>query len=340
MRTPQRHLGTGVIGRLFAEPWRFGFGQAVRLLVQWLGRGGVPYDEALAHVLRFENSLGLGFPASEVEAVRGEEHDGVAGIVVTPACIGLLGTAGTLPLHYTDRVAHIAGHEGAAWLDVYSRRMVTLFWQAGCHHRVEHTLDTQRHDAWCPQLLALAARDDGHGDAAAWYSGLLGARATSAAALENIVAGHLGLPVRLESLTGCWDPIPPGLRSTLGTANPVLGSGATLGTRVWVLDRRVRLVIGPMARSDFERLLPGGEGAAMLARMLDMAVRPGMLEFEVCLLPGPSCIRPLTLTGKRAAMVRLGWDSFLPDAADRPAQREIRYLLRPHSQGEYGWPRS
>lgn len=344
MQAPQRQRHAGVIGRLFAEPWRFGFGQAVRLLVQWLRGRGVPYDAALAHALRFENSVDLGFPASEVAALRAEETaDGVAGIVLTPACIGLLGAAGTLPLHYTERCAHTAADGnaiGQGLADLCSRRAVTQFWQAGTHHRIEQMADTQGRDGWQPLLLALAGQPDDDSDAALWYAGLLRTRPISAGALERLVASHLGLPVRLDSLVGCWDDVLPRLRSTLGTGNPVLGGGAMLGTRLWQLDRRVRLVIGPLARQDFDRLLPRGQGAAALARLLAMAVRPGMLEFEICLLPAPACIRPLTLTATPGAMVRLGWDSFLTDgsaAAERSTQRAIRYLLRPHYRGVLPW---
>ncbi len=147
MRAPQRPSQPGVIGRLLAEPWRFGFAPALRLLLRWLAAHGVAQDDAYARVLTFHNSLSLAFPASELAAldvVWREETGGVdaAGVVdivrivdgaadgalpgdagsridcstaspvpleiaLTPAFIGLLGVTGALPLHDTQHIADL-----------------------------------------------------------------------------------------------------------------------------------------------------------------------------------------------------------------------------------------
>ena len=109
MPAPQRRPVPGVIARLEAAPYRFQFMQAVRLLLIWLRREGVPPEQALRHILRFRNSLSLSFPASEIESLSfgladdaSPESGTVATIQMTPAFMGLLGANGTLPLHYTE----------------------------------------------------------------------------------------------------------------------------------------------------------------------------------------------------------------------------------------------
>jgi type VI secretion system protein ImpH len=158
-------------------------------------------------------------------------------------------------------------------------------------------------------------------------------RPVSASALESILAGELRLPVRVEPLTGCWEILPPNRRSKLGTPNARLGHGATLGRRQWNLDRRLRIVIGPLGHADFECLLPRSEGYRALEELLAFAVGQGRYEYEVCLLPGPDCIRPLKLTTKPGEARRLGWDSFIADGPNRTTRREVRYLLHPHTKG-------
>jgi type VI secretion system protein ImpH len=333
MQTTQRQRQPGLIGELFAEPWCFRFTSAVTLLLGWFRQRGMPHDEAVTQMLRFENSTSLGFPTAEVEALRAGEPADEGQVVVTPKCFGLLGTNGALPLHLTDRCAHAAaqGDAGArAWLDICSTRMVTLFWQAWAKNRIELAPLAEGRDTQREVMLALGGRHGADSEAAPWYAGLLRMRPVSSATLQKILAGELRLPVVVESLHGCWDAIAPALRSTLGATSPVLGRGVVLGTRQWRLDRRIRIVIGPLARADFERMLPHATGGQLLHELLVLTTAQALLEFEVCLLPDADCIPPLTLTARRAAMRRLGQDSvLLGQAAHR---REIRYLLDPNTR--------
>lgn len=52
-----------IVDRLAAEPHRFQFVQAVQILLHQLRRRGITYEQAFRHVLRFQNSLSLNFPA-------------------------------------------------------------------------------------------------------------------------------------------------------------------------------------------------------------------------------------------------------------------------------------
>lgn len=333
MQTTQRQRQPGLIGELFAEPWRFRFTSAVALLLAWFRQRGVPHDEAAVQMLRFENSTSLGFPAAEVEALRAAETAEGGQVLMTPKCFGLLGASGALPLHLTERCAHAAaqGDPGArAWLDICSTRLVTLFWQAWAKNRLELAPLVEGRDTQREALLALGGHDAGDSDVAPWYAGLLRMRPVSGATLQKILAGELRLPVVVESLHGSWDAIAPALRSTLGTTSPVLGRGAILGTRHWRFDRRMRILIGPLMRPDFERMLPDAPGGNLLRELLILATAQALLEFEVCLLPDADCIPPLTLTAKPGAMRRLGLDSVL---LGQPAHcREIRYLLDPNTR--------
>lgn len=333
MQTTQRQRQPGLIGDLFAEPWRFRFTAAVALLLGWLQQRGVTHDEAAMQMLRFENSTSLGFPAAEVEALEASELEAGGYVVMTPRCFGLLGASGALPLHLTDRCAHAAaqGDAGArAWLDICSTRLVTLFWQAWAKNRIELAPLVEGRDTQREVLLALAGQDGTDSESAPWYAGLLRMRPVSGATLQKILAGELRLPVAVESLHGCWDPVAPALRSTLGKTSPVLGHSGILGTRHWRLDRRMRIVIGPLTRPDFERMLPHAPGGQLLRELLVLATAQALLEFEVCLLPDADCIPPLTLTAKPDAMRRLGQDSVL---LGQPAhRREIRYLLDPNQR--------
>ena len=327
MQATQRHAATGVIADLFAEPYRYQFMQAVGLLLRWLRQQGVPAEQALNQVLRFQNNLSLAFPASDIKRLS---YDDDGHIALTPALIGLLGNAGTLPLHYTQRVT--ADDGVAAFLDIFSHRMVALFYQACGKYRFEHGLDTQATDAQLPLLLALAgARPSGsveaaENDAIARYAGLLRSRPASAHAMEKVLADHCQVPVTLEQLVGAWDYLPSDRRSRLGNANFVLARGATAGLRLWRHDRRVRLHVGPLDEARFQRFLPHGAGARALARMLALFGAPG-LQYEVRLILSAPCVAQLVLSTDPVRQRRLGWTTFLPTRKGQVRGAEVRYLL-------------
>jgi type VI secretion system protein ImpH len=76
MPAPQRRQPVAVIARLLAEPHRYAFFQAVRLLDRWFGkreRGGSA--AVLSNRLRFRNTLTLSFPASEIAELKVIERE-------------------------------------------------------------------------------------------------------------------------------------------------------------------------------------------------------------------------------------------------------------------------
>jgi len=342
MSAPQRRPVPGVIARLATEPWRFEFMQALRLLLVWLRRSGIRPERALRDILRFENSLSLGFPASEIASLHIEGDAGVTKIRLTPAFIGLLGANGTLPLHYTER---IAAHEHAqqdasarAFVDLLSDRVVSLFFRAWGTYRHELTIDLHGEDRFRPMLLALGARQSGaaraesdqsvlQADVLAFYAGLLRQRPISAAALRCILADYFGVPIAIEQFTGGWDEIADRHQCRMGAANAMLGHGGTLGVRTWRHDLRITLHLGPLGKADYERFLPGGASARALEAMLGTVGIAG-LQYLAHVMLRPEDVAPLELVGGAKPGKRTGWDTRL-GLGGEPRPVDVRYLLRP-----------
>lgn len=336
MQTEKRLQQPELISKLATEPHRYQCAQALRLLLRWLRQHGVPNQQAFAEVVRFDSNLSLAFPASEIAALRIEQDPSTGApqrIGITPAFIGLLGGAGTLPLHDTQRIAALQPGEDAegasAFLDMLSSRMVALFCQAWGKYRLEASLDLDGQDGQLPLLLALSGA--GHlargpeQHTAAFYAAQLWSRPVSALNMGRMLEEHFGVPVQIEQFAGSWDYLPAERRSTLGRTRPTLGYGAVLGVRMWRQDRQATLSIGPLDKQSLERFLPHGPGAAALARMLAMLGAPN-LRYQVRLVLSASCIGPIVL-GPPSSRRRLGWDCFLPDRAGRVALPEVRYLL-------------
>ncbi|MBB6136544.1 type VI secretion system protein ImpH [Massilia aurea] len=357
MRTPQRRFEPSVIERLFEQPYRFQFFQAVRMLELWLKKNGLPREGAVASFLRFQNSLSLNFPASQLEAMDTEPRalakDSAAlgealrrgelkYIRITPAFMGFLGTAGALPAHYTERVAAHALYERddgpRAFLDTFSNRTLALFYEAWRKYRLELQYEIDGKDRFLPLLLSMAGlgnhalrhrlSDGGEGvldESVGYFAAAMRHRPASAAMIGKVLSDYFGEPINVTQFIGAWYDVPPTQQTTLGGTNAQLGMSALVGGRVWQRDLRMRLTVGPLDRAGFDAFLPGGLAARALAKMLTMFT--GLtLEYEVHIVLRAPDVDGVTLSEERHGG-RLGWDSFLCTAPETRDRDDLRYEM-------------
>jgi type VI secretion system protein ImpH len=360
MPTEKRRFEPAVIERLFREPYRFEYFQAVRMLELWLKRHGRPRHDVAAHdviaqYVRFQNSTSLSFPASQLEAIQPEPRDIERGaqalgkalqeasldyIRVTPSFMGLLSGHGVLPAHYTERIAehqHRHADEGPrALLDTFSNRSLALFYGAWRKYRLHFKYQLDGHDAFLPLLLALAGL--GHAalrgrlahdrdgalldESIGYFAASIRQRPPSAVQMGRVLSEYFGQPVRVEQFVGAWYDVPPAQQTVLGRATAVLGTSAMAGIRVWQRDLRLRIVIGPLDHAGFTTFLPGGLASRALKSLLGLLAGV-TLEYEIELILRGAEVRS-TILGP-ASGGRLGWDAYLvtgPQAADRG---DVRY---------------
>ncbi len=357
MRTPQRRFEPSVIERLFEQPYRFQFFQAVRMLELWLKKNGLPREGAVASFLRFQNSLSLNFPASQLEAMDTEpralakdsaalgealQRGELKYIRITPAFMGFLGTAGALPAHYTERIAAHALYERddgpRAFLDTFSNRTLALFYEAWRKYRLELQYEIDGKDRFLPLLLSMAGlgnhalrhrlSDGGEGvldESVGYFAAAMRHRPASAAMIGKVLSDYFGEPINVTQFIGAWYDVPPTQQTTLGGTNAQLGMSALVGGRVWQRDLRMRLTVGPLDRAGFDAFLPGGLAARALAKMLTMFT--GLtLEYEVHIVLRAPDVDGVTLSEERHGG-RLGWDSFLCTAPETRDRDDLRYEL-------------
>ena len=320
-----------MIADLLAHPQRYEFFQAVRLLLRWLDRQGIAPEQALGGVVRFRNSVSLRFPPSEIEAID-PVTAGRPAVTVTPAMMGLLGTMGALPLHYTERFAawELSNRDAGprAFLDLFSSRQVALFYRAWCKYRVREPLDAGN-DRFEPLLLALAGVAPGcaggRGDdpaALARFAAPLRSRVVSADLIARVLGNYLGVAVRVEQFTGRWDILEPGQRTRLAQGNCVLGAGATAGARLRRPELGIRIRLGPLNASGFARFLPGQAGSRALGALLArFAIDVPFRELQVVLQR--AAIHGVRLGGP----TRLGLDDFLCTRSAACDRDDMCYLL-------------
>lgn len=357
MQATKRRFEPAVIERLFAQPYRFEYFQAVRMLELWLKRHGSPGEGAVANFLRFQNSTSLNFPASQLESLQPEPRAMATDarslgealrsaqlkyIRITPAFMGLLGSSGALPAHYTERIAAHALYEKddgpRAFLDTFSNRALALFYEAWRKYRLELKYQVSGRDGFLPLLLSLAGMgpeslrqrlaDDGEGvrdESVAYFASAMRQRPASAVQIARVLSEYFNQQIKAEQFIGSWYDVPAEQQTALGMVNAVLGAGAMAGSRVWQRDLRLRLVIGPLDLESYESFLPGGKAARSLASMLTMFTGLS-LEYEVQLVLRAADVQGARLEEGRAGG-RLGWDSFLVDAVQTQDRADVRYEI-------------
>ena len=358
MRATKRRFEPAVIERLFREPYRFEYFQAVRVIELWLKRNGVAQRGMVANFLRFQNSTSLRFPASQLEAIQTEPRDierdvaslgaalasqALKYVRVTPSFMGLLGGSGVLPVHYTERIAeHLFNEkdEGArAFLDTFSNRSLALFYEAWRKYRMPFKYQLDGQDAFLPLLLGLAGlgnaslrrRLSNAADGAVldesigYFAAAIRHRPTSAVQLARVLSEYFGHPVEAEQFVGRWYEVPLAQQTVLGGQIGVLGKDAIAGGRVWQRDLRLRLIVGPLDHAGFTAFLPGGMAARALKSLLAMFTGVS-LEYEVELVLRAAEVRPVTIS-ESGKLGRLGWDAYLVEGPQQQDRRDVCYEL-------------
>jgi type VI secretion system protein ImpH len=150
--------------RLFTEPQRFEFFQAVRLLEMETARqaaarreplppalGGSDQGTGSQTAIRFHSATTLGFPQGAITRIHHEPaeastpHAGAATVAeagrvhVDLGCFGLVGPAGTLPRHYTslviERFRRFRDQTLRDFLDIFVHRMAAMLYGGWVKYR-------------------------------------------------------------------------------------------------------------------------------------------------------------------------------------------------------------
>ncbi len=350
MPTTKRRSPVGLIRQLLEEPHQFEFFQAVRLLERLLVSQGVPPHVVLTDYLQFRNSSSQNFPASQIEALDvdvvadcsrvSDEGELLAAlnqgqfnrICITPTFFGLLGNHGVLPGHYGERLAAYRKNEnndGAhAFLDIFSNRLVALFYQAWKKHRLELP-SREQPDALMPLLLSLSgSKAQSLPDpVAAYYAAAFSQRPVSALMIERVLADYFNIPVSVQANTGRWHSLEERQENRLGQANSQLDTGMALGSRIWRRDLTVTIRLGPLDKTQYDDFLSGGAGAVALRKVLSMFETP-TLTYKIQLVLRTEDVHGIQLSGSSSIQpARLGIDSFLLSSEACAERDDLYYLI-------------
>jgi len=335
----------GLSEQLLREAHRFDFFQAVRVLERALTEPGrhnpalrrMPVGQDSApdrEVVRFRALAGLSFPAGSVHQLRpGREAD--AGIAeMTVAFMGLTGPAGVLPHHYTAMLLRRLREKDTSlrdFLDLFNHRLVSLFFRArekyclpASYERARFDPERLEPDPTTQALYCLVGLGTGglrgrlsiDDEAFLYFSGHFSHAPRSAIGLERMLGEYFGLPLQVEQLQGQWLYLGtddcaqlPGPALPQG-ANNQMGLNVVVGERIWDVQSKFRVRVGPLTYAQFRRFMPDGDGLRPLCEMVRSYVGP---EFDFDLQP---VLRPEEVPFSRSQSLgdgrsRLGWNTWV-----------------------------
>jgi type VI secretion system protein ImpH len=320
---------------LYAEPYRFDFFQAVRLLeilhpeARSPGQGAEPEKEAV----RIRSRVGLDFPASEVQNIVPSTGPRLPA-EMTVNFMGLAGAFGPLAMPDTELVLdRIRSKDFAVrdFLDIFNHRLVSLMYQVRKAHRVALTTQSPEktplakylYSCFGMGLTALHGRMGIPDRALLYTAGILSQQPRSAVGLERLLACHFQIKVSVRQLAGRWRQLEPSEWTRIGTRgrNQILGDGAVVGTRVWDQQGSFVIELGPLKQTQFLDFLPIGIAYKSLCELTRFYAGT---EFEFAFR---LALAAADIPETRLGQSRLGWTSWLKTRPFGSDDSQVR--LRP-----------
>lgn len=162
------------------------------------------------------------------------------------------------------------------------------------------------------EVPALARIDD---IALLYYAGFFAQKPRNVTNLRLMLGDYFRVPVEVQQFRGQWLPLAPETQTRLG-GHGSLGIDAVAGDRVWDVQSRFRVRVGPLAYRQFEDLLPDRTPLSerktffLFAQLARLFAGPE-LDFDLQLVLAAAEVPELVLADGPGAGPRLGWNAWL-----------------------------
>jgi type VI secretion system protein ImpH len=350
-----------VIDRLLGQPEQFEFFQAVRLLEWYYHRGGSQRQSVgkdvppRSEVVRFRALPALSFPGCAITSLKegkqkatAPDRSAAAPLEMVVTFLGLTGPSGVLPEHYTTLILERMrqrDHALREFFDLFNHRVISHFYRAWEKYRFpfayERCCRENAQDLFTECLYALVGFGTGElrgriepEDATfLFFAGHFAHHMRSAAPLRAILSDYFRLPIEVQQYCGQWLVLDEESRSRLahrdraGGQNSLLGMDVVLGERIWDVQSKFRLCLGPLTYQQFRRFMPSGDALLPLAQLTRSYVGPEF-DFDVQLVLDAGEVPRCRLGSTAEDQPRLGWNTWLgSQPRDRDASDAIFMLI-------------
>ncbi|MCW8997676.1 MAG: type VI secretion system baseplate subunit TssG [Kangiellaceae bacterium] len=359
MHSTRRRKNISVDQKIVASPQEYSFSQAVRLLERaiklngdqnvQLGKGsaGKPvarFFQPTTEAIRFHTAQTLSFSSAEIAKIFQKENktDTHKNLQwhVTVNFMGLTGTQGVLPYHYTELILQrlkMKDESLANFLDLFNHRIISIFYQASTKYHLPIEYERKKlnppqfskRDASTQMLLSLIGLGTQHlnnrlytrDESLLYYSGLLTHQIRTASGLQQILMRHFNVPVKIEEFVGQWQDLINDVRSKFPSRgepkgqNIALGKSTMLGKKGWHAQGKFRIVLGPLNKEQAQKFRPGTKSLLALDEPVKLYVR---MEYDyefVIRIKRRDLLDKAQLDAKNPPII--GWNTWLVSKSKR-----------------------
>lgn len=340
MSTPEKSYTESLAERV-AE---VSFMQFLRKVQIESGKGIGVEKKVAAQPIQLVPELDPAFPASEITRWEPSDESHVRPRLFV-AFQGIFGPQGVLPDHYTQTLLERVRNKDYSlyeFLNIFNNRLLGLFYRAWEKHAYPISMER----AWIAQgespseqaLFALTGnRLPGACDQLSfndsyliYYGGLFASPRPSQASLQNMITDFSGMQCAIEPLVGEWHSIDVEDQTQVAIAvlganfNNVLGKNTIVGDRVWDVENRFSICVGPLTWDQFVENLPNQPSLRQIADLTQRYVG-NEWEFEIRVLVAPDEVRGVTLGVEEPFY--LGWNSWLGVWNSPSSARDAVFIL-------------
>ena len=208
---------------LFDEGHLFDFYQAVRL-IERLRPESVPVGEnedPAKESVRFKSKVTLGFPSSDIEAIRASRETAQPPEMVVNF-MGLAGAFGPLPNPFVELIIDRESHRDTGFrdfLDLFNHRLVSIMYRLRKVHRLGMEIKSPDQIPFAQYLFSLMGlgmkslqdRLKVRDRAFLYYTGLIAQKPHSMSGLERLLSHYFRVTVKGVQLQGRWHMLERGL---------------------------------------------------------------------------------------------------------------------------------
>ncbi|TPJ73562.1 type VI secretion system baseplate subunit TssG [Mesorhizobium sp. B2-7-1] len=316
-------------------PEGFDFFELLRRLEQRRGLFGHS-GNADREPARLGQHVRLSFSARDV--VKFQNATEKAPARVTVANLGLLGPEGPMPLHLTrwvlDRLSQrwFTGADAEQtsdttfvdFVNILQHRMIALYYRAWADAHPAVQVERSVGGRVRAMLEAMAGiglpgtQDPELDTVRLRQAGSLANQVDGAERLTLFLATAFKVPVQIKEFVAAWITIPAALQSRIGKAYATLGSGATIGPRVFSRQSRIELRVGPLGLDDFKSFLPGERRLALFKKAVRDMIGEA-LDVDLRIVLAREAVPPLKM-----GTIQLGRTSWLSRPAEQGDADDLR----------------
>ncbi len=297
MRAERWWQNASVIEDLLENPASFEFIQAARLLRH------MPYlekDRHWASDFRFNSSLTLNFPQSEIEALHidGEQ------VHMTNLVVGLTGIQGSLPYSYTNKIKLSSRQQTAEahqFLNLFNHKLTAQYIDASLNYNLPMRYEIDNENNYLDIIHALNGYIKGHHgqtgleDYFAEFSGLMQGQTNAVYALKTILSCVFDANFEVQEYIPVKFSLADEQKTILGGAlSSCLGINTFCGETVRQIDDKIELTIGPLSQQDYLSFLPRRPMSEKLKQIISTWCSP-TLKVDVRLILKKEHILPACL---------------------------------------------